>query len=180
MRYDEDVSFEMRSGNLTAYGVERLLSQKYLVANNLIEVGGWSEASDIRLAGGEAELGKRSSFGRGIGRVPGGPDISIQFNSIQFTSKSVGRINSISRLEVEWIGSRLFGLSALCLLARIDLLLFDCFAGWRYFRLNVCIRTKCLSGCLYGWLSDFLLSLTQMPLAVVAASLCLAKDVFVV
>lgn len=39
LRYDEDVSFEMRSGNLTAYGDGEAVVAKYLVANNWIEVG---------------------------------------------------------------------------------------------------------------------------------------------
>jgi hypothetical protein len=34
LRYDENVSFEKSSDDLTAYGISRLLSQKYLVAIN--------------------------------------------------------------------------------------------------------------------------------------------------
>jgi hypothetical protein len=56
--YDEDVSFEKYAGNLTAYGVERLLSQST-----------WSRTTELRLAWMEANRMNKpgeESFGKGV------------------------------------------------------------------------------------------------------------------
>jgi hypothetical protein len=55
------VSFEMCAGDLTAYGDERLLSQKYLVAKDCFEVGvdGASRMNQAGKVGSVLEVGRR-------------------------------------------------------------------------------------------------------------------------